>query len=151
MQVILLEKIGKLGNLGDIVNIKNGYARNYLIPKGKAKRATSQNIEDFKELKLKLEEKQKEILEKALSKKSFIEEKSFTIYQKAGVDGKLFGSVTAMDIIKVLKDNAIEEVAKSNVRLPNGSLKNIGDYEISVVLHHDVVAIIKLKILPLSE
>lgn len=150
MQVILLEKIGKLGNLGDIVDIKRGYARNYLIPTGKAKKATKENIHDFEQMKSKLEEKQKATLDEALAKKVLIEQKEFVIKQKSGIDGRLFGSVTTMDIVQILKDNDII-ILKSSVRLPNGPLKNVGEYEIFVALHHDAIAKVKLKVLPLSE
>ncbi|MCC9395681.1 50S ribosomal protein L9, partial [Enterobacter hormaechei subsp. steigerwaltii] len=119
MQIILLEKIGGLGNLGDIVTVKNGYARNFLIPAGKAKRATEANMKEFEARRAELEAKQAEILADARVRQEKLDGQTITVAQKAGVDGRLFGSVTNADIAAAIVAAGIEAV-KANVRLPNG-------------------------------
>ena len=147
MQIILLEKIGGLGNLGDVVTVKNGYARNFLIPQSKAKRATEINLKEFETRRAELEAKQAAILANAQALQAKLEGQTASVAQKAGVDGRLFGSVTNADIAEAI--NAIGfEVAKSGIRLPQGPLKAIGEYELEVVLHSDVVANITVAVVP---
>jgi large subunit ribosomal protein L9 len=146
MQVILLEKVTNLGQLGDIVKVREGYARNFLIPKGKAKRATEANIAEFEKRRGDLEKAQNEILTAAQERATKLEGLMVQVSQKAGVDGRLFGSVTNYDIAEALKAQGFE-VPKSVVRLPNGPLKHVGDYDIVLDLHGDVKANIKVSVL----
>jgi large subunit ribosomal protein L9 len=146
MQVILLEKVVNLGQLGDIVKVREGYARNFLIPKGKAKRATEANIAEFEKRRGDLEKAQNEILTAAQERATKLEGLMVQVSQKAGVDGRLFGSVTNYDIAEALKAQGFE-VPKSVVRLPNGPLKHVGDYDIVLDLHGDVKANIKVSVL----
>lgn len=143
MQIILLEKVANLGQLGDVVKVKEGYARNFLIPQGKAKRATAANLEAFEARRAELEAKQAEILADAKVRAEKLEGAEFTIAQKAGVDGRLFGSVTNADIAAAITAAGVE-VARSEVRMPNGQLKAIGEYDLEIALHHDVVAAVKV-------
>lgn len=149
MQIILLEKVGNLGGLGDVVTVKNGYARNFLIPTGKARRANAANLAEFEARRAELEAKQAEILATAQAAQAKIEGQEFTVEQKAGVDGRLFGSVTNADIAEVITA-AGTEVARSTVRLPNGPLKAVGEYEVEIALHHDAVATVKIIVAPLA-
>jgi len=149
MQIILLEKVANLGQLGDVVKVKEGYARNYLIPQGKAKRATERNLAEFAARRAELEKQQAEILAQAQARAEKLEGLMVQITQKAGVDGKLFGSVTNMDICEALKAQGFE-VAKSEIRMPQGPLKQIGDYPITVALHGDVTATITVSVLGAS-
>jgi large subunit ribosomal protein L9 len=146
MQVILLEKVVNLGTLGDVVRVKDGYARNFLIPQGKAKRATQANLAEFEQRRAELEKAQAELLAQAQDKGARLEGMMVQITQKAGVDGKLFGSVTNSDIAEALKKQGIE-VAKAAIRMPEGPLKTIGDYPIKVALHADVVVSITVSVL----
>jgi large subunit ribosomal protein L9 len=146
MQVILLEKLTNLGQLGDIVKVREGYARNFLIPKGKAKRATEANIAEFEKRRGELEKAQNEILAAAQERAAKLEGLMVQVSQKAGVDGRLFGSVTNYDIAEALKAQGFE-VPKSVVRLPHGPLKHVGDYDIVLDLHGDVKANIKVSVL----
>ena len=139
MQIILLEKLANIGNLGDVVKVKQGYARNYLIPQGKAKRATPENIKLLEERRSELEKTAAERLEKAQELATKIEGLALSVTQKAGVDGRLFGSVTNADIVEALKKHGIE-VEKSSIRMPSGPLKQIGEYPITIAMHTDVVA-----------
>ena len=150
MQIILLEKIGGLGNLGDVVTVKNGYARNFLIPSGKAKRATAANLQEFEARRAELEAKQAEILADAQARQEKLDGQTITVAQKAGVDGRLFGSVTNHDIAEAIRAAGVE-AAKSDVRLPNGPLKAVGEYEVEVALHHDAVANITVAVVPAVE
>ena len=150
MQIILLEKIGGLGNLGDMVTVKNGYARNFLIPSGKAKRATAANLQEFEARRAELEAKQAEILADAQARQEKLDGQTITVAQKAGVDGRLFGSVTNHDIAEAIRAAGVE-AAKSDVRLPNGPLKAVGEYEVEVALHHDAVANITVAVVPAVE
>lgn len=143
MQIILLERVAGLGNLGDVVTVKNGYARNFLIPTSKAKRATEANLKEFENRRAELEAKQAAIFADAQVRQAKLEGQTITVAQKAGVDGRLFGSVTNADIAEAIKATGIE-VVKSNVRLPEGPFKAVGEYEVEVVLHADAVATIKL-------
>lgn len=138
MQVILLEKVANLGNLGDVVKVKDGYARNFLIPTGAARRATEAAIKEFEAKRAELEKVAAEKLVAAQALGERLNGKSVSLTQKAGVDGRLFGSVTNFDIADALKA-AGYDVAKSQVRLPVGPLKTVGEHAVSVALHHDVV------------
>jgi large subunit ribosomal protein L9 len=146
MQVILLEKVVNLGQLGDIVKVREGYARNFLIPKGKAKRATEANIAEFERRRGELEKAQNEIFAGAQERAGKLEGLMVQVSQKAGVDGRLFGSVTNYDIAEALKAQGFD-VPKSVVRLPHGPLKHVGDYDIVLDLHGDVKANIKVSVL----
>lgn len=145
MQVILLEKVANLGQLGDVVKVKDGYGRNFLIPQGKAKRATETNKAEFAAKRAELEKKQAEILASAQARGEKLAGLALTIAQKAGVDGRLFGSVTNGDIADALKAQG-HEVSKAEIRMPNGQLKVVGDHPISVALHHDVVVDITVSV-----
>lgn len=149
MQLILLEKVVNLGQLGDIVKVKDGYGRNFLIPQGKAKRATEANKAEFEARRAELEKQQAAILADALARAEKLEGVTVQIAQKAGVDGKLFGSVTNTDIAEALKAQGFE-VAKADIRMPNGHLKQIGDYPITIALHHDATANITVSVLGTS-
>ncbi len=146
MQVILLEKIHNLGQLGEVVKVKQGFARNYLIPHGKAKRATPENIAEFEKRRTDLEAGQAKALGEATDRAAKIEGLMIQLTQKAGVDGRLFGSVTNYDIAEALKALG-HEVAKSMIRLPNGPLKQVGDHPIVIDLHADVTAKITVSVL----
>jgi len=150
MQIILLEKIGGLGNLGDIVTVKNGYARNFLIPQGKAKRATEANKAEFEVRRAELEARQAEILADALARKEKLEGQVITVAQKAGVDGRLFGSVTNADIASAIVATGIK-AEKANVRLPEGPFKAIGEYEVEIALHSDAVAKVTVAVVAAAE
>jgi large subunit ribosomal protein L9 len=139
MQVILLEKITNVGNLGDVVKVKDGFARNFLIPQGKAKRATPENLKAIEERRSELEKAANEKLVGAQQIAESLEGKAIQVTQKAGVDGRLFGSVTNADIVEALKAQGFN-VEKSMVRLPNGPLKQVGEHAVTVALHSDVAA-----------
>lgn len=139
MQVILIDKVVNLGNLGDVVKVKDGYARNFLIPTGRARRATQANMEAFAAQKAELERVAAEKLTDAQSRAEKLEGFSVTISHKAGVDGRLFGSVTNAEISDALKLQG-HEVAKADVRLPDGPLKAVGEYPVVLGLHHDAIA-----------
>jgi large subunit ribosomal protein L9 len=139
MQVILMEKVINLGQLGDVVKVKNGFARNFLIPQGKAKRATEHNVADFATRRAELEAADQAKLADAQARGAKLEGVTVQISQKAGVDGKLFGSVTNADIAAVLVAQG-HQVEKGQVRMATGHLKQIGEYSITVALHPDVVA-----------
>jgi large subunit ribosomal protein L9 len=145
MQVILLEKVGNLGGLGDVVKVKDGFGRNFLIPQGKAKRATEANKAEFAARRAELEKQQAAILAAAQARGEKLDGFVVSITQKAGVDGRLFGSVTNGDIAEALVA-AGHEVVKAAIRLPNGPLKTIGDHAVSVALHHDVVVNISVSV-----
>src|SRR5581483_798772 len=135
--IILLEKVVNVGNLGDVVKVKDGYARNYLIPHGKAKRATPENISAIEAKRADLEKAANAKLEAAQGQAEKLEGKVITINQKAGVDGRLFGSVTNADIVEALKREGIE-IEKGAVRMPAGPLKQVGEYPLVIQLHTDV-------------
>ncbi|MBA4710802.1 MULTISPECIES: 50S ribosomal protein L9 [Aquitalea] len=145
MQIILLEKVANLGQLGDVVKVKNGYARNFLIPQGKAKRATEVNLKEFEARRAELEAKQAEILADAKVRAEKLVDAVITIAQKAGVDGRLFGSVTNVDVAEAVTAFGVE-IKRFEVRLPNGPFKAIGEYDIEIALHHDVVSPIKVVV-----
>jgi large subunit ribosomal protein L9 len=146
MQVILLEKVANLGVLGDIVKVKDGYGRNFLIPQGKAKRATEANKAEFAAKRAELEKKQAEVLAAAQARAEKLSGFMLQISQKAGVDGRLFGSVTNHDIAEALTTQGFE-VSKAEIRMPNGPLKTIGDHPVNVALHSDVVVDITVSVL----
>jgi large subunit ribosomal protein L9 len=146
MQIILLEKVVNLGGLGDVVKVKDGYARNFLIPQGKAKRATANNLAEFEKRRADLEAAQSSALNAAQEQGGKLDGMTVQISQKAGVDGRLFGSVTSVDIVEALKAQGVE-VERSMIRLPQGPLKAIGDHDIAVALHSDVVVHVKVSVL----
>lgn len=146
MQVILLEKVINLGTLGDVVRVKDGYARNFLIPQGKAKRATTANLAEFEKRRAELEKAHAEVLAQAQERAAKLEGLMLQITQKAGVDGKLFGSVTNVDVSDALKKQGFE-VPKASIRMPEGPLKTIGDFPLKVALHADVVVSITVSVL----
>jgi len=151
MQVILLDKIAHLGGLGDQVNVKSGYARNYLIPQGQAVMATKANVEMFAARRAELEAKVAEHLAAAQARADKINAlEAVVIESKAGDEGKLFGSVGTRDIADAVTAAGIE-VAKSEIRLPDGVLRNLGEYDIQIQLHSEVFANINLKIVELAE
>jgi len=139
MQIILLEKVANVGNLGDLVKVKDGYARNFLIPKGMAKRATPENMKLLEEKRAELERAAAEKLAGAQAQGEKLEGSRIDITQKAGVDGRLFGSVTNADVAEALKAKGFN-VEKAQVRLPAGPLKQIGEHAVTVQLHTDVTA-----------
>jgi large subunit ribosomal protein L9 len=145
MQVILMEKVVNLGNLGDVVKVKDGFARNFLIPQGKAKRATPENIKHFEGRRAELERTQNEQLTKAQDRAAKLEGLKLQITQKAGVDGRLFGSVTNYDIVEALGKQG-HEVERAQVRMPQGPLKQVGEVPIQVALHTDVTATITVVV-----
>lgn len=138
MQIILLDKVVNLGNLGEIVKVKDGYARNFLIPTGRARRATAAAKAEFEAKRAELEKAAAEKLAQCQAEGEKIAGKVFKLTQKAGVDGRLFGSVTNSDIAEEMNKQGYK-VAKSQIRLPNGHIKTIGDNTVSVALHTDVV------------
>ena len=145
MQIILMEKVVNLGNLGDLVKVKDGYARNFLIPYGKAKRATPAAMKEFEAKRAELEKAAAEKLVAAQEFATKLEGVVVTVARKAGVDGRLFGSVTNYDIADGLKALGFSG-EKSDIRMPNGPLKMIGESELEVALHTDVVATIKVAV-----
>jgi len=146
MQIILLEKIANVGNLGDVVKVKHGYARNYLIPQGKAKRATAENIKLLEARRAELESAAAVKLAEAQAQAAKLEGLTIQITQKAGVDGRLFGSVTNVDIVQALKAQGFV-VEKSDVRMPSGPLKQVGDHPVIVAIHTDAVANITVGVI----
>ena len=139
MQVILMEKVVNLGGLGDVVKVKDGFARNFLIPQGKAKRATAANLKEFENRRADLEKKANEHLVSAQERATKLEGQKIDIMQKAGPDGRLFGSVTNSDIAEALTKSGIE-VKKAEIRMPAGPLKHVGEFPITIQLHSDVLA-----------
>ena len=146
MQVILMEKVANLGNLGDVVKVKDGYARNFLIPQGKARRATQENLKAFESKRAELEKAQAAQLAKAQEAGAKLEGFMLQITQKAGPDGRLFGSVTNYDIVEALEKQG-HPVERSQIRMPQGPLKQVGDYPIQVALHTDVAVSITVSVL----
>ena len=147
MEVILLQKVENLGELGDKVAVKSGYGRNYLLPTGRAVSATKGNLEVFEARRAELEKQEAESFSAAEARKEKIESTAVTIARKAGDEGRLFGSVGTSDIAKACADAGIE-VAKKEVRLPDGPMHNTGEFEVQLHLHSDVDAILKLHIVP---
>ena len=143
MEVILLEKVGKLGNLGDKVAVKSGYGRNYLIPYGKAVSATEQNLADFETRRAELEKAAAEAKASADSRSQGLEGKEIVITAKAGEEGKLFGSVGSKDIADAVSA-AGNLVEKREVRMPEGPIRQVGMYDINIQLHTDVMVAVKI-------
>ncbi|MDR0578505.1 MAG: 50S ribosomal protein L9 [Candidatus Accumulibacter sp.] len=143
MQIILMEKVVNLGNLGDLVRVKDGYARNFLIPSGKARRATPAAMKEFEAKRAELEKAAAERLTAAQEFAAKLEGVSVTVARKAGVDGRLFGSVTNYDVADGLKALGFE-VEKSDIRMPDGPLKAVGETDLEIALHTDVTAVIKV-------
>jgi len=146
MQVILLEKIVNVGNLGDVVRVRDGFARNFLIPQKKARRATEAAFKEFEERRAELERVQAEKLTQAQALSGRMEGLVLTMVQKAGVDGRLFGSVTTMDIASALVEKGFEGIGKSQIRMHDGAIKTIGEFQIQVALHPDVVSDVTVKV-----
>ncbi len=146
MQVILLEKVVNLGNLGEVVRVKDGYARNFLIPQRKARRATAAAVAEFEAKRAELEKAAAEKLGAAQAQGEKLSGMTVQIAQKAGVDGRLFGSVTNADIAEAVTKQGFP-VEKAQIRMPQGPLKAVGDYAISVALHTDVVVEITVSVL----
>ena len=145
MQIILLEKVANLGNLGEVVKVKDGYARNFLIPTGAARRATEGAVKEFEARRAELEKAAAAKLSASQSEAEKLSGKSVSITQKAGVDGRLFGSVTNHDIADELNKQGYK-IAKSQVRMPSGPIKTVGDSTVSVALHTDVVVDITVTV-----
>lgn len=146
MQVILMEKVVNLGQFGDVVKVKNGFARNFLIPQGKAKRATETNVAEFAARREELEAADKAKLAEAQARAEKISGLTIQIVQKAGVDGKLFGSVTNADIASAMATLGFK-VEKSQIRVQDGHIKQLGDHPVTVSLHADVVADITVTVI----
>jgi large subunit ribosomal protein L9 len=147
MQIILLDKVAKLGNLGDVVKVKQGYARNFLIPQKLARRATEAAIAEFEARRADLEKAAQAKLDAAQALGEKLAGKTVRIAQKAGVDGRLFGSVTNQDIAEALGKMGLA-VVKSQVRLPVGPLKTVGEHTVSVAPHGDVVVDVTVVVVP---
>jgi large subunit ribosomal protein L9 len=145
MEVILLEKVGKLGSLGDKVDVKAGYGRNFLIPTGKAVPANNANVAQFEERRAELEKAAAEKLAVSQARADELNEKVVTIVSKAGDEGKLFGSIGVRDIADAITAAGVK-VAKSEVRLPEGSLRTVGKFDITIQLHSEIKAIVKLVV-----
>ena len=146
MQIILLEKVTNLGVLGDVVKVKDGYARNFLIPQGKAKRATQANLAEFETRRVEFERLQAGKLGEAQAIAARLEGVILQISRKAGIDGRLFGSVTNADVADALAAQGFE-IDRATVRMPEGPIKQIGDTQIDIALHADVVASVTVSVL----
>ena len=146
MQIILLEKVVNLGGLGDVVKVKDGYARNYLIPQGFAKRATAANMAEFEARRAELERLQAEKLAAAQELAGKLEGLMVQVTRKAGMDGRLFGSVTNADVAEAMAAQGYE-IERSAIRMPEGPLKSVGDVQLEVALHSDVVTTITVSVL----
>ncbi len=147
MEVILLEKVGKLGNLGDTVNVKSGFGRNYLLPGGKAVSATKDNVAKFDTRRSELEQAAAEKLSAAEARANTLAGLYLSIPANAGEEGKLFGSIGTRDIADCIT-KAGAEVSKSEVRLPQGVIRDLGDYEVDIQLHSDVTQTVTLHVIP---
>jgi large subunit ribosomal protein L9 len=145
MEIILLEKIANLGAMGEKVNVKPGYGRNYLIPKGKAAPATADNIAEYEARRADLEKAAAEALAAAGVRRDALLEKVITIVSKAGEEGKLFGSIGTADIASVISEQLVT-VERNEVRLPDGAFRSIGEHEVQIQLHTDVNVAVKLVI-----
>lgn len=145
MQIILLEKVVNLGNLGEVVKVKDGYARNFLIPSGQARRATGEAIKEFEARRAELEKAAHEKLVAAQAQGEKLQGTTVKLTQKAGVDGRLFGSVTNFDIAEELNKMGYE-VTKSQIRMPKGPIKTVGDSPVTVSLHTDVLVDIQVAV-----
>lgn len=143
MEVILLEKVGKMGVLGDTVNVKNGYARNFLIPTGKAVSATADNVKFFEERRAELEKAEAAKLANATARAEQLAELELTLTANAGEEGKLFGSIGPRDVADLVSATGVE-IEKSEVKMPEGPIRTVGEYDITVQLHSDVTGTIHL-------
>ena len=147
MQIILKQKVENLGILGDIVIVKTGYARNFLVPFGKAVQATKANIETFEAQKVELQKIEKLKFEAAVVTAELIKDKTYTIGAQAGDGGKLFGSVGTLEVAKAVTDFVGTTIEKSQVRMPEGIIRTTGEFEISIHVYTDVDAAIKVKVI----
>ncbi|AYN95852.1 MULTISPECIES: 50S ribosomal protein L9 [Pseudomonas] len=145
MEVILLEKIANLGNLGDKVNVKGGYARNFLLPQGKATAATADNVAAFEARRAELEKQAADKKASAEARAAKLNELTVTIAANSGDEGKLFGSIGTRDIAEAVSAAGVE-LDKSEVRLPNGALRNVGEFDVDVQLHTDVETTVKVVV-----
>ncbi|MDY0013854.1 MAG: 50S ribosomal protein L9 [Rhodocyclaceae bacterium] len=145
MQIILLEKVANLGGLGDVVKVKDGYARNFLIPQGKAKRATQSNLAEFEARRADLERVQAEKLAAAQAQGQKLDGLTVQVGRKAGMDGRLFGSVNNADVAEALATQGVT-VERSAIRMPDGPLKTIGEFPLEVSLHSDVLVTITVAV-----
>ncbi len=150
MQIILLEKVANLGQLGEVVKVRDGFARNFLIPQGKARRATKQAMVDFEARRAELEKLQADKLAFAQAAAAKIEGLTLQLTEKAGVDGRLFGSVTNFNVADALKALG-HDIDRSMIRMPDGPMKTVGDYKIEVSLHGDVTVEVNVSVLGESE
>lgn len=150
MQVILLEKIDKLGELGELVDVKSGFARNFLLPQRKAEPATKDNIEAFEQRRAELEKAQAEAYSSAQARAEKLEGAVITVTSKAGTEGKLFGSIGTEDIRSAVSE-AIVAVEKKEIRMPDGPLRTIGEHEIALHLHADVDATVTVQVVAEAE
>jgi large subunit ribosomal protein L9 len=146
MQIILLERVANLGQLGDVVRVKDGYARNFLIPQGKARRATDAALKEFEARRAELEKVQSDKLGLARSLGERLSGYTWKTTVKAGVDGRLFGSVTNFDVAEGLTSQGYT-VSKAMVRMPTGPIKSIGDHKLEIALHHDVVVEVTVSVI----
>jgi large subunit ribosomal protein L9 len=145
MDVILLERIKHLGDLGEKVTVKGGYGRNFLIPKGKALPATAKHLQEFETRRAELEKTQQDTLTSAQKRATQLQEIIVEIAGKVGMEGKLFGSVTAADIAKAINDGGIP-ISKNEIRLPDGPIRQIGEYDVEVHLHSEVDAFVTVQV-----
>lgn len=145
MQVILLEKIDKIGQLGDLVDVKAGFARNFLLPQGKAQQATPENLERFNELRAQFEKEQADSLASANTRKEALNGMTISITSRSGTEGKLFGSIGAEEI-RAAFDAAGQSIEKKEVRLPEGPLRMVGEHPVTLHLHPDVDAEVTVNV-----
>lgn len=150
MEVILFEKIDRLGGIGDLVNVKSGFARNYLLPQGKAKVATEENKAEIESRRAEFEKMAAEALAAAEKRREQIEALNVSITAKSGTEGKLFGSIGNVDIAQAVVEAGVE-LEKREVRLPEGPIRQAGEYEIALHLHTDVDAVVKVTIIGEEE
>ena len=151
MDVILPEKIHKLGDLGDKVRVKAGFGRNYLIPSGKAVSATIENIAKFEARRAELEKQHQEVLALANGRAEKLEDLNILISRRAGAEGKLYGSIGMVDIVEAVNEQTGVELVKHEVRLPDGPIRNIGEYRLTIQLHADVSSTISVNVVPAEE
>ncbi len=151
MNVILLEKINKLGDLGDQVKVKSGFGRNYLIPSGKAVSATTENIAKFQARRAELEKQHQETLAAAGERAEKLNDINISISRKASAEGKLYGSIGTVDIVEAVVDQSGVDLAKHEVRLPEGPIRDIGEYKLAIQLHADVSATITVNVVSEEE
>lgn len=151
MKVILLEKIRNLGQLGEMVNVKPGYARNYLIPKSKAATATKENINMFESKRSELEAKAQEQFSEAQAKAERLEGISLTIMARASEEGKLYGSVGTNEIKKAIQEEVNVNIERKDIRLPTGPIHTLGETEVGIQLHSDIVKTIKVVVVEAKE